>query len=191
MPDREVKTVRDVIYFQYAKLIARSSFQCTDSAEAKKKCYGFIKQKFRELGNGTISWSDILREDKQLIESDKVCTYCGSEESLAWEHIVPKSLQIKSECGECDAIQHIHNQVYACKHCNSSKGTMGLYSFYRKKLLNEPKYFDYLPALLEKKYLKTIYQCHECAGTLDNINLDGDGEMTVLDIDWIVKKQFD
>ena len=187
MPDKEVQTVRDVIYFQYAKLIARSSFHCADSAEAKKKCYGFIKDKFRELRDGVILWSEILREDKQLVDSEKACAYCGSEENLEWEHIVPKSLRIKPECGGCDAIQHIHNQVYACRNCNSSKGTMGLYSFYQKKLPDQPKFFDYLPALLEKKYLKTIYQCHECAQTLDSTDLDGDGKMTALDIDWIVK----
>ena len=45
---------------------------------------------------------------------------------------------------------------------------------------------DYVPALLEKKYLKTIYNCHLCAGTLDGGDIDGDGELTVLDIDHII-----
>jgi len=40
--------------------------------------------------------------------------------------------------------------------------------------------------LLEKKYLKTIYACHICAGTLDAGDIDGDGELTVLDIDQII-----
>ncbi len=188
MPDREVKTVRDVIYFQYAKLIARSSFGCKNGDEAKKKDYGFIKLKFRELQSGAINWSDILREDKQFAESEKKCVYCGSEENLQWEHIVPKSLKIKSECGNCGVIQHIHNQVWACKECNMSKKTMGLYSFYFKKNPDNPKYFDYIPSLLEKKYLKTIYQCHKCSETLEKTDLDGDGEMTVLDIDWILSR---
>jgi hypothetical protein len=39
---------------------------------------------------------------------------------------------------------------------------------------------------LEKKYLKTIYNCHLCAGTLDGGDIDGDGELTVLDIDHII-----
>jgi hypothetical protein len=30
------------------------------------------------------------------------------------------------------------------------------------------------PPLLEKKYLKTIYNCHLCAGTLDGGDIDGD-----------------
>jgi len=44
--------------------------------------------------------------------------------------------------------------------------------------------------LLEKKYLKTMYHCHECAGTLDSTDLDGDSSMTVLDIDEILNKSF-
>ena len=37
-----------------------------------------------------------------------------------------------------------------------------------------------------KQYLKTIYNCHLCAGTLDAGDIDGDGELTVLDIDQII-----
>ena len=43
-----------------------------------------------------------------------------------------------------------------------------------------------IPALPEKKYLKTIYNCHICAETIDKGDPDGDGEITVLDIDHIL-----
>jgi hypothetical protein len=45
-----------------------------------------------------------------------------------------------------------------------------------------------VPSLVEKKYLKTVYCWHECAGTLDSGDLDGDGELTVLDVDEVVKR---
>jgi hypothetical protein len=35
---------------------------------------------------------------------------------------------------------------------------------------------DIIPALLEKKYLKTIYSCHECAGNLDKAIDPNDGD---------------
>jgi len=41
---------------------------------------------------------------------------------------------------------------------------------------------------LEKKYLKTIINCHKCAQTLDRGDLDGDGTMTVLDMDFILRQ---
>ena len=186
MPDRDVKTICDLIYYQYAKIIARSAFSTSDGKEAKKRHYGFIKKTFLELKNGTKSWSGITREDWQFVESEKKCIYCGTKSDLHREHIIPKSLRIKPECGTCDKIQSIHNQVWVCRQCNSSKGTKGLYEFYRAKYPNEKKFYDLIPPLLEKKYLKTIYNCHECAQTLDKGDIDSDGEISVLDIDFIL-----
>ena len=92
MPDRDVSTLFDVMGYQYAKIIACSAFGCTNGLEAKKKHYGFIKNTFRDLSSGKKTWSDIEREDWQLVESDKECAYCGDTTSLAREHIVPGSL---------------------------------------------------------------------------------------------------
>lgn len=186
MPDKDVTTVQDLIYYQYAKIIARRAFAAEDGMEAKKLHYGFIRKTFKELRKGDKSWSEITREDWQFVESDKKCIYCGTGNELHREHIVPKSLAIKPDCQTCDRIQGIHNQVWACKHCNFLKGTKGLYEFFRIKYPNEKKYYDLIPPLLEKKYLKTIYYCHECAQTLIKEDIDGDQEISVLDIDYIL-----
>ena len=69
LPDRDVRTIRDLIHYQYAKIIARSAF------------------------------------------------------SVPTPHIVPRSIRINDRCP--------------------------------------------IPSLLEKKYLKTIYNCHACSDTLD------------------------
>ena len=50
----------------------------------------------------------------------------------------------------------------------------------------ERKFYDFIPLLLEKKYLKRIINCHGCAQTLNRGDLDGDGEITVLDVDCVV-----
>ncbi len=186
MPDRDVKTIQDLINYQYAKIIAKSAFSIPNGNIAKKQYYGFIKKTFLELKNGVKSWSEITREDWQFVESPKECIYCGAKSDIQKEHIVPRSLQITPKCKTCDKIQGIHNQVWACKQCNYSKGTKGLYEFYRAKFPNEKKFYDFIPPLLEKKYLKTIYNCHKCAGTLNLGDLDGDGKITVLDIDFIL-----
>ena len=34
MPDRDVSTIRDLIYYQYAKIIAKSAFAASDGWEA-------------------------------------------------------------------------------------------------------------------------------------------------------------
>jgi len=187
MPDRDVSTIQDLIYYQYAKIIARRAFSTMNGKEAKKQHYGFVKKTFLELKSGSKEWSEITREDWQFVEAEKKCAYCGSEVELHKEHIVPRSLKIKPECGSCDRIQGIHNQVWACKECNFMKGTRGLYEFYKIKHSHEKKYYDLIPPLLEKKYLKTIYYCHECATTLSSGCIDGDGELTILDIDFIIR----
>ncbi|MFZ2783947.1 MAG: HNH endonuclease [Sediminibacterium sp.] len=186
MPDREVKTIQDLIFYQYAKIIVRSMTDAATGIEAKRNNYGIIKNKFRALKSGEISWSDILREDKQAIEAGQVCAYCGATESLQWEHIVPKSISIKPECKTCERILGIHNQVYACASCNGAHGkwNKGLYTFYKQTYPENKKFYDVIPPLVEKKYLKTIYYCHQCAGTLTKCDMAGDGELTVLDLDY-------
>ena len=177
MPDREVRTLRDLIYYQYAKIVAKSAL----GSDAKKQSYGFIKATFRQLRDDEKKWSEILREDRQLVEAERRCVYCGAENELQWEHIVPKSLLINERCPACDRIQGIHNQIWACKTCNDRKWTKGLYHFFRELHPEAKSLSDTLPALLEKKYLKTIYYCHLCKGTLD---WDGAGKpLTVLDLD--------
>ena len=178
MPDREVKSIRDLIYFQYAKIIARSAF----GPDAKKTSYGFIKKTFHDFRNDEKHWSDIIREDKQFIQSDKRCIYCSTEENLSWDHIVPKSLTINEQCPGCDRIQGVHNLILACKKCNSEKGTKGLYQYFHEKNPEDEKFFDHIPPLLEKKYLKTIYYCHICNETIDKDDFV-DHKISVLDID--------
>jgi hypothetical protein len=82
MPDRDVETIRDLIFYQYAKIMARRAFGAADGKEAKKQHYGFIKKTFRELQRGVKSWSEITREDWQLVEAEKRCAYCGGESDL-------------------------------------------------------------------------------------------------------------
>ncbi len=178
MPHASVKTRQHLIFYQYAKIIAKSVY----GEENLKANFPFAMRKFHDLASGKISWSDILREDKQLVEADKVCVYCGAAENLSWEHIVPRSLQINERCSTCDKIQSIHNQVLACISCNSTKGAKGLYHFYRDKLPEGSRFYDLVPPLVEKKYLKTIFHCHECAGTLDTGKENG--KLGALDLDF-------
>jgi len=111
MPDRDVKTVKDLIFYQYAKIITRRAFCAADGKEAKKESYGFIKKTFRELQSGVKQWSEIPREDWQLVEAEKKCAYCDNTENIVKEHIVPKSLRIKPQCQSCDTIQGIHKII--------------------------------------------------------------------------------
>jgi hypothetical protein len=56
-----------------------------------------------------------------------------------------------------------------------------------RDLIGEKKYYDVIPPLVEKKYLKTVLQRHVCAGTLDDAKPVRNREISVLDIDSIIR----
>lgn len=183
MPDRDVKTLRDLIWYQYSKVIAKRAM----GSEAKSKHYGFVKHTLRDLQSGRKQWSDISGEDWQLVESEKECIYCGSHIDISREHLVPRTLNINAQCVSCDVIQSIHNQAWACKSCNSQKGTLGLYAFYARQLPYDRKFYDSIPPLAEKKYLKTVYECLERCTKCINQQSPGGRQPDVLMLDETLK----
>ena len=84
MPPSAVKTIRDLIYWQYAKIIS-------ESAGYGKRQYGFVMNRFKSLQSGKISWSTSIREYIKEREKTDVCIYCGSKSDLTLDHILPRS----------------------------------------------------------------------------------------------------
>jgi 5-methylcytosine-specific restriction endonuclease McrA len=145
MPPAAVKTIRDLIYWQYAKIIS-------SSAGEGKENYGFIMNRFKALKSGEIEWCPAIREYVKERGMDS-CVYCGSKEQLTLEHILPRAR------GGPDIAD---NAVWVCKGCNSRKGRKRLYEWYG--LENR----DDIPRLAEGKYLKLLYSLHEEGGTLES-----------------------
>lgn len=147
MPPTSVKTIREEIYWQYAKLISKSAgFGINNRA--------FQMSTFVKLRDGKIKWSGAIGEYIKEHENKNVCIYCGSNEKLTVEHILPSAR---------DGPNTADNAIFVCKKCNSSKRDKRLYEWfgYANK--------DKIPSIAEGKYLKLIYQLHEKLGTL-NVN---------------------
>lgn len=161
MPPFAVKTIRDLIFYQYAKLISTS---------AKISGYKFIMSNMKKLSSGEIRMSTVLREIKMQMSGLKQCEYCESKENLSWDHLVPR---IK---GGPDTAE---NGAWACRSCNSSKGSKGIYEWYGLDRKDE------IPRLITGKYLKLLYDIHEAKGTLEASDLNGDGKLDVLDLEVI------
>lgn len=140
-----VKTIKDEIYWQYAKIISQS-------AKFGKKNYRFITSKFQGLRSGKTKWSTSIREWVKEHEKPNECIYCGSKEDLTVEHILPQC------CGGPDIAD---NAIKVCKKCNSSKGGKRLYEWIGLA------HKDEVPRIAEGKYLKLLYSLHEKAGTLN------------------------
>ena len=136
MPPSAVKTVEDLIYWQYAKIIS-------ESAGFGKGNYRFIMDRFKKLQAGEIEWSSSIREWIRERENPDICIYCGSNEKLTVDHMIPLSR------GGPD---HPDNAVWVCGRCNSSKGDKRLYEYFSLEKRNQ------IPRIAEGKYLKLLYE---------------------------------
>lgn len=145
MPPPIVKSIRDEIYYQYAKIIS-------ESAGFGKKNYRFIISKFKDLKSGRIVWSTSIREYLKERETGDECIYCGSKEKLTVDHILPLSRY---------GPDSPDNAVMVCAKCNSSKGSKRLYEW--KGLDSKDEHHR----IAEGKYLKLLYKLHELNGSLD------------------------
>ena len=149
MPPKSIKTVREIIYYQYAKIISQSS-------GFGKTNYGMIMAKWKQLVSGEIQWSTSVREWLKEKENLSQCIYCGEEKELTVEHILPR------HCGGEDIPDNV---VMVCKSCNSSKGKKRLYEW---RGLDAK---DTHHRIAEGKYLKYLYALHEKNGTLDESDI--------------------
>lgn len=159
MPPPAVKTIKDLIFYQYAKIVAKS---------AGISGHKFVMSRMKMFSSGEITMSTALRELKMQMSGNKYCEYCQAEENLSWDHLIPR---VK---GGSDTAE---NGAWACRSCNSSKGSKGIYEWYglsRK---------DDIPRLIVGKYLKLLYEIHESRDTLNASDLNGDGKLDVLDLE--------
>lgn len=179
MAELTVKTIRDLIWLQYAKTLARGAMLPEE----------VISRTLEDLRSGVRDWSVITHDDSLLAGAERKCAYCGRTTDLSHEDLVSSSLAITEKCPNCDTIQTLHNKVWSCRKCNAAKGTLGLYQFYQRRSAGRKRFEDSIPPLLEKKYLKVVYDCLDCAKCLDEGDMDGDGKVTVLDIDFAIQQK--
>jgi hypothetical protein len=140
MPPPVVKTVKDLIFWQYAKIIS-------ESAGFGKRNWGFVMKKFKQLQEGEIFWNEIREYVKEKEKKDE-CIFCGKRTDLTIDHLLPRCFN-----GPDDE----KNVIFVCKECNSSKGSRRLYEFWTlKKGLEGAKYE--VPRIAEGKYLKFVYE---------------------------------
>ena len=168
MAPKVVKTIRELIYWEYAKLIAEA---IEGRPEARRK-YPLVMDRFKALRVGQVKPSTILRENKMLVEGENICAYCNEcKEGLEWEHIIPKAKVV---------IDEIDNMVLACRACNAAKGGRDPFEWYGTERQYE------IPRLVLGKYLKLIYDIHDERGSLDATDPNGDGTLDIFDLGAVI-----
>jgi len=154
MPPTAIKTVRDLIYWQYAKIIAGSAME-------NKKNWRFVMDKFKKLQQEEIFWNKIREYIKER-EKQNECILCGKKTSLTLDHLFPRSLN-----GPNDE----KNVIWVCSQCNSSKGAKRLYELWTiKNGLKSAKYE--VPRIAEGKYLKFLFEIFQENNILELVQED-------------------
>ena len=136
-----VRTIRDDILYECAKLISRSARGELERA--------YVTYLFKKLRDGDISISGMIREWDQVLPPQ--CVFCGSTTDLITDRLIPKSR------GGDDSAE---NKVPVCKECQSARGEKGIFEWLG---LNRK---DQLPRLVLGRYLVQLLKVHEAAGTL-------------------------
>lgn len=165
MPSAYVKTIEDLIFYEYAKLINKSAgFDANN--------FRFRTSVWKKLKSGEIKMSDTMREWKLERKTERECIYCGSEENLQTDHIIPKSK------GGPDSSDNV---IDSCQKCNLQKSNKDIFEFCSLIGIDVPR-------LVKGKILKLVYSEHEKRGTLQKSDIDGDGELGLSDLCAIFKQ---
>ncbi|MDP2785759.1 MAG: HNH endonuclease signature motif containing protein [Sulfurimicrobium sp.] len=139
-------TVRELIYWEYAKIIS-------EKAVGDRLNYKFTTFTYQKLIHGKSTPSSILSENQQLFLMGDICAYCGATGALHWEHIVPLS------AGGPD---NIDNMVRACAHCNLTKGARDPYQWYLGNKIEQ------IPRVVLGKFLKVVFDKYASQYLLDS-----------------------
>jgi len=145
MPPPYVKTIKQLIFYQCAKI-------SSESAGFGKDNYKFITDRWKKYCSGENDLSSTVRELEKERKQGEVCLYCNQTIKLTKDHMLPVS------CGGEDIFDNV---VWVCGSCNSKKNKRRLYEW--RGLDNKDNHHR----IAEGKYLKYLYALHERRGTLD------------------------
>jgi hypothetical protein len=171
MPPKYVTTVRQLIYWQYAQLIAK--------AAGFEGNYGFMVSRYKKLQSGEMKWSSSVRDFEKEMAKGDVCVYCGATTTLSTDHVVPTS-RAGVDPRIVRLLDSSDNCVRACRKCNSNKGDRDVFEWYGPARIGE------IPNLVLSKFLKLAYVLHETQGTLDSKDPNMDGTLDILDLGVVI-----
>ncbi len=140
MAKKELNSVKEILFWSYANLAMAHT--AVDRKQEKYATFNYmIRSKlFKGLMEGSMNIRSLFDDEKIKLLSGNKCSYCGSSEKLALDHIFSQKMGGK-DTGD--------NLIYACKHCNSSKG--------KKDLMEWMNYKNKFPPLMVlRRYLKLV-----------------------------------
>ncbi len=145
-------TLGELLYWSYANL-AMADAACSHSASKYGPTYYMIRAKlYKGLKDGTMKVGSMLDDEKIKHQSEKVCTYCGSDAKLSMDHLIAKSR---------GGPETADNVVWVCRSCNSSKRDTDFLVWWANKHGTFP------PLMVLRRYLKLAIQITDARKKLD------------------------
>lgn len=140
------RTIGESLYWSYANL-AMWHAMLDQGAEKPGRLHFMIRARlYSGLRKGTLNLGAYFDDEKIKLSLTSSCWYCGSTERLSADHIVPR------QKGGRDGGE---NLVYACRTCNSSKGSKDLLEWMSSR-------GQFPSLLLLRRYLKmAIEYCRQ------------------------------
>jgi hypothetical protein len=170
-PPKYIDSVRRLIYWYYAQLIAKSA--------GFENNYGFVISRYKKFVAGEMKWSSSIRDYEKELDQGKICVYCGGKKNLGIDHIIPIS-KAGVDPRIIKLLNSFDNCVCACNKCNLSKSDKDIFEWYGFDRLDE------IPGLVLSKFLKLAYTLHETQGTLDLKDPNMDGVLNIYDLGVVI-----
>ncbi|MGI6608934.1 MAG: HNH endonuclease [Limnochordia bacterium] len=147
----EITTVREQIAWSYANL-AMADAALGDSAERYERNHYAIRNRlYHGLMSGRMSMRSLYHDERLKMTMPQACYYCGSDDSLAVDHLIPRIKGGRDEAG---------NLVWACRSCNSSKQGRDMLEWMKLKC-------RFPSVLLLRRYIKVVAGHCELHGCMD------------------------
>jgi hypothetical protein len=142
MIKREYNTVKERLFWSYANLAMAHT--AVERKQDKYAAFNYMirARLFKGLIGGTMNIRTLFDDEKIKLLSGQRCSYCGSPNNLALDHIFPQKYGGK-DIGD--------NLIYACRPCNSSKGKKDLMEWMNSKGM-------FPPLMILRRYLKLIIE---------------------------------
>lgn len=142
MQNKKPSTIKEYLFWSYATL-GMAHAAISDNAHSYNKIHYMIRNKlYSGLINGTMNLGSLKEDERLKLIMPHACCYCGEATKLTLEHLIPLS-----KCGKDIA----DNIVWACKSCNSSKGSKDMFEWHQRIGL-------FPSLLLIRRYLKLVIE---------------------------------
>ena len=144
-------TVGERIHWSYANLAMAHAAVTAGLARYDPARYAIRARLYAGLQQGSMSIGPLADDERLKMILPQACAYCGGRKHLAADHLLPKSR---------GGAHRGDNLVWACRSCNSSKGSKDVLVWVQEQ-------GRFPPLLLLRRYLKLALEIAEARHLLD------------------------